>query len=143
MRSTGVSDLGDGIIQTIDNLASAKSYEQRMEYVNLKASINGTPFESFDLLLGGNFVTPVSKLKKSGNEFSLSILPSEGRFVRFDGYSLAYPWNPNTDSSDWILPGKVSGKIKIPVASGNSLMKFKGHIPVVALKAENGYAVAS
>lgn len=143
MRSTGVSDLGDGIIQTIDNLASAKSYEQRMEYVNLKATINGTPFESFDLLLGGNFVTPVSKLKKSGNEFSLSILPSEGRFVRFDGYSLAYPWKPSTDSSDWILPGKVSGKIKIPVASGNSLMKFKGHIPVVALKVENGYAVDS
>lgn len=142
-RSTGISNLGDGIVQSVEVTESSKSYEQRMQYVKFSANVNGTSLETFDLQLGGNFVTSLSNLKKSGNEYSISIQPSQGSFVRFDGYTVAYPWAIATDSSDWVLPGKFSGKLKIPVKSGQAIMKFKGHLPVSAMKIENGYALDS
>lgn len=140
-RSTGMSNVGDGISQTMDVLESSKSYADRMSHVKFSAKVNGETLDTFDLLLGGNFVTPVLNLKNSGNDYSLTILPVSGHFVRFEGYSVAYSWNPATDSADWILPGNVSGKIKIPVASGKSLMKFKSHIPIGILPVNNGFAV--
>lgn len=142
-RSTSSSDMGEGIIQVSDLELSGKSYVERMAGINFSATVNGTVVKDFELSAAGNFVSKISNLKKTGNSYQLSIMPGGMNFDRFDGYSVAYEWNPQTDSSDWILPGKKSGLIKVPVQAKREVMKFENGVPVGLLPVKDGYAVDS
>ena len=76
------------------------------------------------------------------------MLPNTKQSDRFDGYSVAYQWDPSTvsiDSSEWLLPGFATGVVRIPVGKNEDLrlMKFKDFKPVGLLKIANGFAVDS
>lgn len=142
-RSTGTSDMGDGIIQTVCLDCSERPYESRMKNIFFTFDINGDNVTNQQLSVGGNFVFKTINLKNTGNSYKLAMRSYDGAFDRFDGYSIAYEWTPQTDSSDWILPGKTSGVVKIPVPSGTHLMKFSEGVPVGNLQVVNGFAVDS
>ena len=136
--------------QTGENWLSQKSYAERMLFMNFSINVNGEKhFRSESVLLpGGNFGVQVKSLKATNNKYELTILPNTKQYDRFDGYSVAYQWNPSSvsiDSSEWLLPGFATGVIRIPVGKGNNvrLMKFQNMKPVGLLNIANGYAVDS
>lgn len=135
----------DGIsVQETQLLLSGKKYRERMDSLHFSFKVNGKSFEDDlnTLIPGGNFRMDNPGLKSSGNTFELTMLPNPRQYDRFDGYTVAYQWNPSADSSEWLLPGKVSGIINIPVGKTEkaNLMKFVNFEPVGLLKIENGMA---
>ena len=111
---------------------STSDYEYRMQFIRFIMVVNGeTKFWSDGTLLpGGNFAISLNSLAKTGNKYELRMLPNQKQHDRFDGYSVAYRWDPSSvvvDSSEWLLPGFATGAIRIPVGTGKDLrvMKFK------------------
>lgn len=123
-------------------LLSAEPYEKRMDGINFALDVNGETYSTKTLIPGGNFRIDDVKLKAKGNAYELTMLPNKIQYDRFDGYTIAYEWNPVTDSAEWVLPGAVSGVIRIPVSGGNDMriMKFRDYEPLGLLKIENGFA---
>lgn len=122
---------------------SGESYTRRMDSIYFDFHVNGKTFASKDaeLLPGGNFRIDNPGLKKSGNKYQLTLLPNPRQYDRVDGYSLAYQWTPAVDSAEWLLPGAVSGVIKIPVGQPNvRVMKFVNFKPLGLLDVVNGVA---
>ena len=122
---------------------SSETYPTRMSYIRFNFQVNGNSFSTNDavLLPGGNFRVDSPGLKKSGNKFQLTMLPNTLQYDRFDGYSLAYQWTPVVDSAEWLLPGAVSGVIKVPAGGSDvRVMKFKDFRPVGLLDVQNGVA---
>jgi hypothetical protein len=139
-----------GVEQRTDFSYSTRSYEERMLFIRFGLKVNGEThsWSQGTLLPGGNFGFNIKSLKKSDNEFELTLLPNTKQSDRFDGYSVAYQWNPSTvsiDSSEWLLPGFATGVVRIPVGKNENLrlMKFKDFKPVGLLKITNGFAVDS
>lgn len=126
--------------QVNDIEISSKSYNERMAGINFNFEVNGhkTSRSDMDLLPGGNFRMDNPGLSARGNKYSLDMLPNEFQYDRFDGYSVAYQWTPSVDSAEWLLPGAISGIIKVPAISGAQVMKFKNLEPVGLLTASNG-----
>lgn len=123
--------------QQITANLSGKAYEERMSEIWFTMDVNGSKATSYPtavdnkttLMPGGNFRMDNAELKADGNQYALTMIPS-GRFQRFDGYSVAYQWNPVVDSAEWLLPGAVSGVINVPVPAGTQVMKFVDLQPV-------------
>lgn len=139
-----------GVSQVADRDMGSKSYQSRMRYIDFNFYVNGIGYErkQFSLIPGGNFAVKTSALKAAGNSYSIVILPDSVQCDRFDGYTIAYQWNPSKasiDSSEWILPGKVTGKIQIPVGDDKNLrlMKFVNFRPQGLLNVSDGVAVDS
>lgn len=139
-----------GVDQMSDPSLGKKDYATRMKNINFNFFVNGHDYDGKDFLLipGGNFALETSSLKQKDNTFSVTILPNKEQCDRFDGFTVAYPWNPSTvsiDSSEWLLPGKVSGLIKIPVGTNKNLrlMKFVNFVPQGFLNVSDGYALDS
>lgn len=139
-----------GVKQEQDRSMGSQKYDVRMSDINFKFVVNGVGYErdKFTLVPGGNFAIETSALKGSANEYSLTMLENSVQPDRFDGYTVAYQWNPSTvsvDFSEWILPGKVSGVIQIPVGSNKNLrlMKFVNFRPQGLLEIANGIALDS
>ncbi len=135
----------DGVdVQESNFVLSASPYRVRMDSIHFNFMVNGNSFSENldDLMPGGNFRIDNPGLKSSGNTYELTMLPNPRQYDRFDGYTVAYEWTPSADSSEWLLPGKVSGIIKIPVGKtvNANLMKFVNLEPVGLLKIENGVA---
>lgn len=139
-------------------LFSDSSYSKRMVPICFRLSVNGTEYSKVkgeelywkdgDLLPGGNFGVPTKALKASDNKYELTVLDNSFQNDRFDGYSVAYQWDPSTvtiDSSEWMLPGFATGVVRIPVGKNSDLrlMKFKNFVPVGLLKITDGVAVDS
>jgi len=140
----------NGVAQKADNSYSTRSYEERMLFMRFSLKVNGEDFSwsRGTLLPGGNFGISVKSLKKSKNEYELTMLPNTKQPDRFDGYSVAYQWDPSTvsiDSSEWLLPGFATGVVRIPVGKSEDLrlLKFKDYKPVGLLRIANGFAVDS
>ncbi len=120
---------------------SAQSYEWRMQNLNFSMDVNGKIFRGGTLVPGGNFRLDNVPLKAKGNTYSLTMLPDSVQYSRFDGFTVAYEWLPQTDDAEWVLPGAVSGIIKVPVKGSDlRLMKFKDYVPQGLLPIENGFA---
>ena len=121
---------------------SASPYEDRMSGIRFDFRVNGVSFNRMDatLLPGGNFRFAMDALKENGNEFSMAMLPNDMQFDRFDGFSVAYRWEPAVDSAEWMLPGNATGAIRIPAPSGVEIMKFVDYRPVGLLTVESGFA---
>lgn len=139
-----------GVAQRTDNSYSTRSYEERMLFIRFGLNVNGEvhSWSQGSLLPGGNFGFTIKSLKKSNNEYELTLQPNTKQPDRFDGYSVAYQWDPSTvsiDSSEWLLPGFATGVVRIPVGKSKDLrlMKFKDFKPVGLLKITNGFAVDS
>lgn len=128
--------------QKADIDLSNKPYAERMANINFSFDVNGETFKSDNLMPAGNFLLDKVKLKASGNSYTLTMLPNPIQYDRFNGFSVAYEWNPQTDSADWILPGAVSGVVRLPVGTDSRLrlMKFKDYEPQGLLKIEKGVA---
>ncbi len=144
-RSVYTSVLSDGSRQTSSNLSDS-SYSARMKDIRFSFDINGARYTHADyrrLLPGGNFEFETSDLKASGNSYSLRMLPNGMHFERFDGFSIAYAWNPaiENDTAEWILPGKRSGKIKVPLSASSAVrvLKFRDFRPVGLLPVKGGF----
>ena len=144
--------------QTNSTMFSDSSYKSRMKFISFRFKLNGSSYskvrgEEFywsdgDVLPGGNFGIPTNALKAKDNKYELTILDNSYQDDRFDGYSVAYQWDPSkvtVDSSEWILPGFATGVINIPVSKDSDLrlMKFKNFVPVGLLKITDGVAVDS
>ncbi|MBO7414537.1 MAG: hypothetical protein J6U20_12895 [Fibrobacter sp.] len=121
---------------------SESTYTKRMNGINFSLEVNGKTYSSSTLVPGGNFRIDDVSLKPKGNLFTLTLLPNEVQYDRFDGYTVAYEWKPVADTAEWILPGAVSGVIQIPVGKDANLrlMKFRDYEPLGLLKIENGVA---
>lgn len=121
---------------------SSKSYSERMSKIRFSMDVNGnnTSWDVTTLIPGGNFRIDNPGLKSSGNEYSLTMLPNTVQYDRFDGYTVAYQWKPTVENAEWLLPGAVSGIIRIPVESNVQVMKFKNLQPVGLLTVSDGYA---
>jgi len=121
---------------------SGRSYYERMDSIRFAFDVNGvrTHRKEATLIPGGNFRIDDVKLRSSGNNYSLDMLPNDAQYDRFDGYSVAYQWNPVVDSAEWLLPGAVSGVINVPVPAGTRVMKFVNLRPVGFLNASSGVA---
>ena len=139
----------DNVVQVTGTLSDS-AYEMRMLFIRFEMEVNGESHlaSTHTLLPGGNFVSEYTSLKSSGNEYRLTMLPNERQYDRFDGYSVAYQWDPSSvslKSSEWMLPGFATGVIRIPVGKDSDLrlMKFKDYKPVGLLNISNGYAVDS
>ena len=128
--------------QVADLTLSGEDYFTRMNGIQFNFDVNGQMFErrSMTLIPGGNFRVDNPGLKERGNQFSLQMLPNDMQFDRFDGYSVAYQWKPTVDSAEWLLPGKISGIVNVPVPSGTQVMKFVNLQPVGMLSASSGVA---
>ena len=124
---------------------STMSLYERMKEIRYNFSVNGTTYSDADMRLvaGGNMLVKNVPLRDSDNRYVLTMLPNTRQYDRFDGYTIAYQWNPVVDTAEWYLPGKVSGVIRLPVPSGVSLLKFRNMQPVGVLSSESGYAVDS
>ncbi|GEM_PF-473852 len=144
--------------QSSSTMFSDSSYLKRYSYICFKLTVNGKSYskvsgeelywKSGDLLPGGNFSMATDALKDSDNEYELTIYDNTYQNDRFDGYTVAYQWDPakvQIDSAEWMLPGFATGVIRIPVGkdSGLRLMKFKDLAPVGLLKVVDGFAVDS
>ena len=138
--------------------SDAFSYSSTMKFIHFGMSVNGESHTRIRgqedywndgvLLPGGNFAMEFKSLKATGNEYELTMLPNDYQYDRFDGYSVAYQWDPTSvsiDSTEWMLPGFATGVIRIPVGKDANLrlMKFKDYRPVGYLKIADGYAVDS
>jgi hypothetical protein len=147
-----------GVDQVTSEKFSRKGYYERVKNIHFEMNVNGEVHKKvkgqeiywYDgvVLPGGNFSMEVSSLKENGNEYELTMLPNDYQYDRFDGYSVAYQWNPakvSIDSSEWMLPGFATGVIRIPTGNNSKLrlMKFKDMKPVGLLKISDGYAVDS
>ena len=121
---------------------SSSPYETRMYGINFSLEVNGQTFSKSTLVPGGNFRVDGVKLNAKGNYYELTMLPNNIQYDRFDGYTVAYEWNPYADTAEWILPGAATGIIQIPVGSDANLrlMKFRDYEPQGLLKIENGVA---
>lgn len=121
---------------------SDSTYDYRMSHINFDIEINGKKISKHSLIPGGNFLVEDVPLKASGNAYSLIMLPNDWQYDRFDGYSVAYQWNPVVDTSEWFLPGAVSGVVQIPVGNDSHLkvMKFKDYEPMGLLEVVGGIA---
>lgn len=121
---------------------SSYSYSNRMSSINFAMEVNGGRLHSsaMTLLPGGNFRMDNPGLKESGNSYNLEMLPNDRQYDRFDGYSVAYQWKPVVDSAEWLLPGRVSGVINVPVPSNTQVLKFVDMQPIGFLQASNGSA---
>ncbi len=130
--------------QKVDLEMSGKSYQERMEKINFAVTVNGKKLSrsAAKLMPGNTFLLENPGFKDSDNSFSLTMLPNDYQFDRFDGYTVAYQWNPVVDSAEWLLPGAISGIIQIPVGSDNNLqvMKFLNFKQVGLLPIKNGVA---
>lgn len=128
--------------QTADISFSTYSYAKKMEGINFNFSVNGEMSSKRTLMPGGNFRLDDVKLKASGNVYSLTLLPNNYQYDRFDGFTVAYEWNPEADTAEWVLPGNASGVVQIPVGNDSRLrlMKFKDYEQLGLLKIENGVA---
>ena len=106
-------------------------------------TVNGKDYSEYARLPMGNFVIEDVALKSSGNSYSMTLLPNGSVYDRFDGFSVAYSWNPalENDSAEWILPGKRNGRIRIPLSTSShvQVMKFQDFEPVGILQVKNGY----
>lgn len=124
---------------------STQSLYERMKEIRYSFAVNGKSYSDADMSLVAYATMQVENvpLKDSGNEYLLTMLPNKRQFDRFDGYTVAYQWNPVVDSAEWYLPGKVSGLIRLPVPNGVSLLKFRDMQPVGILASEGGYAIDS
>ncbi|MBR6379889.1 MAG: hypothetical protein IKS02_08010 [Fibrobacter sp.] len=130
--------------QNPDLEMSGKPYQERMENINFSATVNGKKMlrGAAKLMPGNTFRFDSPGYKAKDNAFGLTMLPNDYQFDRFDGYTVAYQWNPVVDSAEWLLPGRVSGVIQIPVGSGNNLqvMKFLNYRQEGLLQVKNGIA---
>lgn len=130
--------------QNADVEMSGKSYQDRMKGINFSMTVNGKAQgrSKATLMPGNTFRMDSPGFKDKGNSFGLTLLPNNHQFDRFDGYTLAYQWKPVVDSAEWLLPGKVSGVIQIPVgtASGLRVMKFVNYRQVGLLPIKSGVA---
>ena len=128
--------------QPQDTKLSTKSYDVRMRGIKFSLNVNGQAYTERQLAPGGNFIMDGVKLKAKGNSYELTMLPNDFQFDRFDGYTVAYEWNPLADTAEWVLPGAVSGVIQIPVGNDANLrlMKFKDYEPQGLLQVVNGVA---
>lgn len=140
--STSVMSSGDQVRRL--NL-SEEPYSVRMDSINFAVTVNGVKTYRKDAVLmpGGNFRIDNVKLQKTNNSYELDMLPNRFQYERFDGYSVAYQWTPVVDSAEWLLPGAVSGVVKVPAPVGTDVIKFLDLRPVKVLRAENGFAVDS
>ncbi|SHK59177.1 C25 family cysteine peptidase [Fibrobacter sp. UWB12] len=144
--------------QTNSTMFSDSTYKNRMKFISFKLSVNGSSYSKVrgeeiywsdgDILPGGNFGVPTNALKAKDNKYELTIYDNSYQDDRFDGYSVAYQWDPSkvtVDSSEWILPGFSKGVIRIPVGKDSDLrlLKFKDFVPVGLLKISDGIAVDS
>lgn len=141
-RSVWAADVGGEDDQVPDLELSTKSYEERMDGVNFNFKVNGKTLsvEDFKLMPGHTFWTEKAAFQNGGNAYSLTMLPNDKQFDRFDGYTVAYQWNPVIDTSAWLLPGRVSGVIRIPVNSDVNVLKFVNMEPKGLLSVAGGYA---
>ena len=130
--------------QNPDLTMSAYSLQERMQGINFSMTVNGKklPRSSAKFMPGGTFVLDNPGFKNQGNNFSLTMLPNDYQFDRFDGYTVAYQWTPFADSAEWLLPGRVSGIIQIPVGKDANVevMKFLNYRQVGLLPLNNGVA---
>lgn len=124
---------------------SSKTLGERMTSIQFLFDVNGKKYSKSDTELGidGNYLIKNPPLKDSDNAYTLTMLPNGRQFDRFDGFTVAYRWNPVVDTAEWYLPGRVSGKIRLPVSDGVSLMKFVDMVPVGVLANSGKYAVDS
>ena len=106
-------------------------------------TVNGNTYSTYNRFPMGNYIVENPALKASGNTYSMRLLPNGSVNDRFDGFSIAYTWNPTleNDSAEWILPGKQSGRIRIPFTTSSQIavMKFEDFEPVGLLNSKNGY----
>lgn len=147
-RSAATITMADGTQQSPNSTLSNQGYAERMESHFFAFTVNGETFSEYGRLLpGGNFEFADVPLKSSGNSYSMKMLPNGMYYDRFDGFTVAYGWNPaiENDTSEWIFPGKQSGRIKFPVtlASDAKILKFRDFRPVGFLTVQNGYAFDS
>jgi len=123
---------------------SAYSQQERMNGINFLMTVNGKKLSrsSAQLIPGQTFRLDNPDFKNQGNTFSLTMLPNDYQFDRFDGYTVAYQWTPVIDSAEWLLPGRISGVIQIPVGKGSGLkvMKFVNFKQNGLLPVKNGVA---
>lgn len=126
-------------------LLSGSPYAERMAGINFKFTINGNTFKNSqtELIPGGNFRIDSPKLSSNGNSFTLTMLPNEVQYDRFDGYTVAYQWSPKVDSTEWLLPGKISGLVNVPVPTNTQVMKFVNFKPVGLLQTSGSVALDS
>lgn len=138
--------------------STAFSYADRIKFIHFGMRVNDEfhsrlkaqedYWNDGTILPGCNFAMQVYSLKESGNEYELTIYPNDYQYDRFDGYSVAYQWDPTAvsiDSAEWMLPGFATGIVRIPVGKNENLrlVKFKDNVPVGYLKVTNGVAVDS
>ena len=137
---------------------SDSTYKNRMKFIYFRLKVNGSSYSKVrgdevfwsagDLLPGGNYSVPTNALKAKDNKYELTMLDNTYQDDRFDGYSVAYQWDPSTvkiDSAEWMLPGFATGVVRIPVSKDSDIrvMKFKDFVPVGLLKITDGAAVDS
>lgn len=130
-------------VAQVQNMSlSGMDYATRMDSINFSFGVNGssTHRSSMQLLPVGNFRIDNPGLKSSKNEYALVMLGNQRQYDRFDGYTVAYQWNPEVETAEWLLPGSVSGVIRIPVESGVQVMKFKNDVQVGLLSVKDGFA---
>ena len=130
--------------QKHDMEMSGKSYQERMGGINFSMTVNGKKLSrsAATLMPGNTFRLDNPGFKNQGNNYGLTMLPNDVQFDRFDGYTVAYQWSPVVDSAEWLLPGRVSGVIQIPVGKDANLqvMKFLNFRQVGLLQVKNGIA---
>ena len=121
---------------------SSMSYKTRMDQIRFSMDVNGNSASKNEttLIPGGNFRMDSPGLREYGNQYTLTMLPNELQYDRFDGYTVAYQWNPTVDSAEWLLPGNVAGVINVPVPTGTRVMKFVNLQPVGFLAASGNEA---
>ena len=143
-RSLSMSTAEKADDQIVNTEISSWPYENRMTGINFSVSVNGKSqgVSKATLMPGNTFRIDNPGFKDQGNSFGLTLLPNALQFDRFDGYTVAYQWNPVVDSAEWLLPGAVSGIIQIPVGTGADLqvMKFVNYRQAGLLPVKNGVA---
>lgn len=134
-------------LQAYDQVASltlsADSYKRRMESIVFALEVNGLRAELYEMELipGGNFRFDNPGLLSQGNQYVLEMLPNDRQYDRFDGFTVAYQWNPVVDSAEWLLPGgAVSGVVNVPVPAQTQVLKFVNLKPVGFLTASGTVA---
>jgi len=135
--ATGLED------QSADQELSGYSYKTRMDAINFAMEVNGNRVErsQMELMPAGNFRMDNPGLVADGNQYRLEMLPNIRQYDRFDGYTVAYQWNPVVDSAEWLLPGaSISGVINVPIPSNTMVMKFSNMRPVGFLAASGNSA---
>ena len=76
---------------------------ERMKEIRYNFSVNGKTYSDADMKLVAYGTMQVAgvPLEDSGNRFQLTMLPNSRQYDRFDGYTIAYQWNPVVDSAEW------------------------------------------